>query len=196
METKNTVQKYKLAIERFITEKGHEPTALDFDSTDYLPSARTIQRKYGGLPKFRSQLGLNTMDFTKGSVRAKKAKQSMDDCLIDETELYKLLVKKYGVKNVSTPARIFANCGMTADFRLDIGNTIYLIDVFKPNSTHSFKGCVAIKNKKYLKDEESMYTGYNIEFIYVCVNEDVMVPIKNKIPVMSLSSFKAKFTLE
>ena len=117
----------------------------------------------------------------------------MDDCLKDETELFIQLLEKYTRKNVSSPARIFQNRGFTADFRLDIDDTIYLIDLFKPNTTHSFKGCVYAKNKKYLLNEESLYVEGQVKFLYVCVNEDVMVEIDNPIPVMSLTDFKKKF---
>jgi len=51
---------------------------------------------------------------------------------------------------------------------------------------------VAAKNKKYLLDEERAYIT-PMKFLYVCVNEDVMVPVNNPIPVMSLREFKEKF---
>ncbi len=186
------IPKYKALVERFVAEKGYEPTAIDFDDTDYLPSSRTLQRKYGGLPRFRELVGLKTMDFTKGSARALKAKKSMDDSLVDETLLFIDLLKKYGEDKVSSPARIFANRGITSDFRLKVDGISYLIDVFKPNSIHSFKGCINIKNRKYLANEEIMY-DHPVKFLYVCVNEEVMVPINNPILVMSLTEFRKKF---
>lgn len=185
--------KYTKAVHRFIKENDREPTAIDFDTVGYLPSSRTLQRLYGGLPRFRKEVGLKINNFTKGKERTKKAKVSMDDCLKDETELFLDLLKKYTRKNVSSPARIFQGRGFTADIRLDIDDTIYLIDIFKPNSTHSFKGCVHAKNRKYLLDEESFYIEGDVKFLYVCVNDEVMVPINNPIPVMSLLEFRNKF---
>ena len=190
--------KYKESVQRFINENHREPTALDYDSVEYLPSSRTLQRNFGGLSKFRELIGLKTKNFTTGKARAKKAKQSMDDCLEDETRLFKLLQEKYSRKNVSSPVRIFSNRGYTADIRIDMDeeNTIYLVDIFKPNTVHSFKGCIRMKNRKYLLDEEISFTrdkGEKIQFLYVCVNEAVMVPVKNPIPVISLRQFEEKF---
>lgn len=186
------LEKYTKQVNEFIRINGHEPTAIDFDTNKDLPSSRTIQRSYGGLPKFRELLGLKIKDFTKGEHRSKKAKQSMDDCYKDETKLFLNLLKKYGEEKVSSPARVFLNNGVTADFRLITKEATYLIDVFKPNTIHSFRSCIHIKNKKYLVNEQSFYND-PIKFLYVCVNEDVFLPIKNEIEVISLSEFKKRF---
>ena len=188
-----TETSHKRAVDKFISIHKREPTAIDFDNTDYLPSARTIQRRYGGLKPFRLSVGLNTIDFTTGAARAVKAKLSTSQSMKDETKLFKALVSKYNIKNVSSPAKIFAYRGLTADIRLDIDNTTYLIDVFKPNTTHSFLGCVRIKNKKYLQEEHTLYPDRIIKFLYVCVNEEVMIPMKNPIPILSLEQFKKQF---
>lgn len=189
---KHQLPKYKAAVEKFITEKGYEPTAMDYDDTNYLPSSRTIQRKFGGLSKFRELAGLKTLDFTKGKERSNKATKSMNDCLEDETTLFIDLLKKYGEEKVSSPARIYAFKGHTADFRIIKGHTSYLVDVFKPNSVQSFKGCINIKNRKYLKEQQSFYTE-PVKFLYVCVNEEVMVPLKSEIEIISLKEFRKRF---
>lgn len=187
------IPRYKAAVEKFITINGYEPTSLDFDNTDYLPSARTIQRKYGGLPQFRQRIGLKTIDFSKDATRSLKAKQSMEDCFKDENALFQDLLKQYGEDKVSSPVRVFARRGYTADIKLTMDGFSYLIDIFKPNSTHSFKACIAAKNKKYLLDEEMSYQT-PIKFLYVCVNEDVMVPIPNNpIEILSIQQFREKF---
>ena len=185
-------EKHIEALKRFINEKEREPTAIDFDNTDYLPSARTIQRTYGGLRQFRLLNGMKTIDFTKGKMRAKKAAKSNSDSLKDETKLFIELLKKYGEEKVSSPVRIYADSGHTADFRIKKDGISYIVDVFKPNSSRSFKGCVNIKNRKYLQKKQSFYT-VPVKFLFVCVNEDVMVPLKNEIPVLSLSEFRKMF---
>ena len=53
-----TVERITEGINRFINEERREPTARDFDLSPYLPSARQIQRAYGGLPAFRKLINL------------------------------------------------------------------------------------------------------------------------------------------
>lgn len=43
----------KSGIDKFIEENGKMPTAADFDTTPYLPSARQVQRLHGGLAKIK-----------------------------------------------------------------------------------------------------------------------------------------------
>lgn len=179
-------------ILNFIAANGHEPTAIDFDNNESLPSARTIQRRFGGLPALRKELGLKTEDFTKGKARSKKAKASMTKSTTFETELFIELLNKYGHDRVSSPVRVFLNSGKTLDFKIEKDGIIYLIDVFYANSVESFKGCVAIKNRKYNVDAPSFYC-VPIQILLVSANDKVVVPTTSKIPVLSLSEFRAQF---
>lgn len=187
-----TLEQYKRDILQFIKDNGREPTAIDFDTEKTLPSARTIQRICGGLKNLRTDMGLNTKDFTKGLPRQKKAKKSMDDCIKEETELFIELLAKYGEDAVSSPTKVFLWRGITADFRFKHKNTTYIVDVFKPNTTHSFRGCVGHKNRKYDMSQESYFVD-PVEMLFVCLNEEVMVPIKNRIPVISIGEFRERF---
>jgi hypothetical protein len=189
--THKNFNKDKKAVEDFIKSNGYEPTAIDFDLTDYLPSARTIQRNYGGLPQFRALLGLKTSDFTKGKHRAGKALQAGKLCRQMESDLFRELLAKYD-QSVSSPAYVYVHTGHTVDYRLDTSEGTFLFDVFYPTTTHSFVGCVGIKNAKHSTDRESFYTERPQMFL-VCLNEDVMKPIKSAIPILSLSEFRSRF---
>lgn len=186
------LRKQKKDVERFIAENGREPVSLDFDTEKYMTSSRSIQRRLGGLVNLRNLLGLEVKDFTKGSERVKKAKVSMDDCQKDESDLFKQLLSVYTQKNVSSPTKVFLYRGVTADLRLDHEGVTYLIDIFKPNSKPSFLSCVRIKNKKYLQEGESFYIK-PVQFLYVCMNEEVMVQMDNPIPILSITEFKKRF---
>lgn len=66
-----TLEVIREGINRYKEENGRLPTAWDFDRCDYLPSARQIQRSLGGLEKLRTDLGLDELNYTKGSLRQK-----------------------------------------------------------------------------------------------------------------------------
>jgi len=64
-----TLDNVRNGLERFNKEHGHYPAAEEIDICPYLPSARQIQKKFGGLKKLRSVLGLNDLDYRTGSRR-------------------------------------------------------------------------------------------------------------------------------
>lgn len=184
----NKLDKHKAAVKDFIETKGFEPTALDFDSSNLLPTARTIQRTYGGLRQFRLLAGLKTVDFTTGQARTKKAKKAMKLSGEMETVIFQRLLDNLGSKRVSSPARVFLNNGKTVDFKIELNDKILLVDVFYPTTKPSFIGCVNIKNKKYSSKEESFYQ-YPYEIILVCLNKEVMVNTNSKLRVLNEDEF-------
>jgi hypothetical protein len=46
-----SIEELRNGFEHFYQENGHYPTAPEIDRCKYLPSARQIQRNFGGLPK-------------------------------------------------------------------------------------------------------------------------------------------------
>ena len=60
MKDEWTTERIKDGFERFRKENGRLPIASEIDSLEYLPSARQIQRKFGGLEKLR-ELKMNNM---------------------------------------------------------------------------------------------------------------------------------------
>lgn len=60
-------------MEKYYNEFGRYPTAHDIDLYPYLPSSRQIQRRFGGLPELRKQLGIQITDYTRGRTRSNKA---------------------------------------------------------------------------------------------------------------------------
>jgi len=187
-EHMDKLDKHKEMVQNFISTNGHEPTSLDFDKSPLLPTARTIQRLYGGLPQFRTLANLKTNDFTKGRIRAKRAKKSMSLSNDMETEIFKKLLSKHGSRKASSPAKLFLNSAKTVDFKVELDDKIYLFDVFYPTTQQSFSGCVNIKNKKYHSEEDSFYTE-PVEIILVCLNEKMIVPTNSKLKVISIKQF-------
>src|SRR5437870_8408763 len=60
-------------LNKFYSEFGRYPTALEIDTYEYLPTSRHIQRAFGGLVRLRSELGLEIADYTKGQTRSAMA---------------------------------------------------------------------------------------------------------------------------
>lgn len=62
-------------FQNYYESYGHYPSAHEIDAYDYLPSSRSIQRSYGGLPKLRKRLlPAAEHDYTRGPKRSAKAK--------------------------------------------------------------------------------------------------------------------------
>ena len=68
-----TLEKVKEGFDKFFKEYGRYPTSNEVDDFDYLPSARQIQRIWGGLVPLRKQLGLSVESYGRGSSRSKMA---------------------------------------------------------------------------------------------------------------------------
>ncbi|MGD0855520.1 MAG: hypothetical protein ABSA18_06910 [Dehalococcoidia bacterium] len=58
----------KEGFERFFTENGHYPSALEIDSCPYLCTSRQIQRKFGGLPKLKMSFGIQESNYSVGFI--------------------------------------------------------------------------------------------------------------------------------
>jgi len=65
----------KAGLEHFYKEHGHYPTATEVDAYRYLPSARSIERSFGGLIEVRKKLGLgDNHDFRTGEHSSNRAR--------------------------------------------------------------------------------------------------------------------------
>jgi len=120
----------KAGIERFVTEEAKIPTAVDFDSVDYLPSARQIQRAYGGMAGLRKTLGYEDLDFTKGDLRKEIALKAFTDGLVAEEEFERILISKFGEPFVHTQKRYAEGTKNRYDFFVYAQNTYFGVDVF------------------------------------------------------------------
>ena len=62
------------------------PSAREIDAFEFLPSARSIQRSFGGLEKFRKGIGLEEglTNLTKGKIRSEKAQNTYSNAIKHE----------------------------------------------------------------------------------------------------------------
>lgn len=200
-------------IKRFIEENGHEPTAQEIDKCDYLPSARQIQRKSGGLQTLRKKMGLSTIDHTSGATRIKKVKEINERSNAYEAKVINdLFTKHHDSKNFSkTITRQFAyqqwlpdegyykniSCDVAIDDR--VKNHMTLIDFFYPSDMASFGGCIRAKLAKLRKHPVSLYNcTYTV--LFVCMNEDITAEDMAKVPsanreieTITIQEFKKRY---
>ncbi len=60
------IEEIKNGFERFLKENQRYPSAVEIDARNYLPIARQLQRRFGGVPEFRKLIGLEDLHFGKG----------------------------------------------------------------------------------------------------------------------------------
>lgn len=143
-----TREKLKIAFDRYIAEYGRLPTAPEVDQTDYLPSARQIQRSFGGLKKLREALGYEDTDFGSGSHRSNLATRGNLKASVAERELQLQLADIFGEPYVHSE-KYYGKGRNRADFIVYTRTVIFGIDVFTTETKHDLQKNVAIKIDKY-----------------------------------------------
>lgn len=142
----------RAGLERFKMEHGRYPHAREFDAVDYLPTARQIQRKYGGLPALRTTLKLEgVVNFTKGQTRSATAKESFLRSYAYEELFYDFLISIIPEEFVHEQKRIRpsnVNCDFFIYNKANRASSI-VIDVFYAETLFNLGGIVNIKKKRY-----------------------------------------------
>lgn len=129
-EVKWTIETIELGINRFVDERGHLPTAWDFDRSSYLPSARQIQRAYGGLEQLRKKLGINETNYTKGVLRRTRSLEGSMRGTKAEDDLEILLIDRFGEPFVHTQKRYYKEHRHRYDFFIYYKDGYLGVDVF------------------------------------------------------------------
>lgn len=200
---------YKKMVCLFHDRHKRYPTAIDFTHENLLPYSRHIQRKYGGLKKFRESMNLTTTDYSSGKTRSEQARRLNIRAKKYEQELFLLIYKKFHNTNkniiVNREPLISGHNPDTNSFgyrHADVSitdfsktpNNIHYIDFFYATSPHSLFGCVNIKNKKIkglVPLEDIVYVSVNPDF----TTEDIskMKLPKNSPRVLSYEEFITEY---
>ncbi len=144
-----TEESLKIAFDRYIAEHGRLPTAPEVDKTDYLPSTRQIQRRFGGLKELRAALGYEDTDFGSGTHRSNIAAQGNLRASEAERELQHQLASIFGEPYVHSE-KYYGSGRNRADFVVYTKDVIFGIDVFTTESKRDLQKNVAIKIDKYI----------------------------------------------
>ena len=146
-------------IEQFILENDRTPTAGDFDEIVYLPSARQVQRSYGGIIKLREKLGYLDTDFTKGELRKSIAIKSNVRGLAAEDYFEKILIDLFGEPYVHVQKRYYKNSKNRYDFFVYAKNRVIAIDIFTTDRPSYIEKNIRHKISRYkdLPNEVNVY---------------------------------------
>lgn len=160
-------------VKRFITEHSRIPTATDFDSVDYLPTARQIQRLYGGMSGLRQTLGYGSLDFTKGKERTAIASKASLDGIAAEEYLEAILIAKFGEAFVHTQKRYSFGTKNRFDFFVYAKNICFGVDVFTTKRQEYIGTNVRHKMKKY-KDVQADIPIFFVVLGGIYSDEDIL----------------------
>lgn len=171
-----TLDNLKDGFQYFFDTNGHYPTAIEIDTFDYLPTSRTIQRRFGGLQELRKVLGLTILNFTAGEVRSESARKVGKRGFKIEKELEGILVAKFGKEFVHVE-HPFGSSKKRVDFFVYCPSGSFGVDVFYPASIYNMKTILNLKIKAYKDFSEDNYLVVGNPEI---TQEQIDLVIKNK----------------
>lgn len=153
----------------FYKEYQRFPTATEVDTYSYLPSARTIERSFGGLVALRKQLGLDTQpDFRSGKHSSERAYKIGQRAHKVERMVYDYLISIFGVEFVHREFLFSLDRRTRADFFIYDQNKGFCVDVFYPSDKRNLTNCLNSKQRKY---QTNIMRQYPI--IFLQMNEDI-----------------------
>lgn len=175
-----TVENIRLAMERYKAEYGTYPGTRDFDTCEYLPTARQIQRRFGGVPKFKQLLDLDgDYNLTTGPVRAAVASNAFKRSYEYEEAFYLALIQQIPEEQVHEQKRIRpgnVNCDFFIYNRSDKARSV-VIDVFYAQNLFNMTGIINIKLKRY---SSLLYRTFFVSIGNGITQEDIERLVANK----------------
>ena len=136
---------------------GHYPNALEVDHFSYLPSARSIQRSFGGLESLRKQLGLLDTHFGKGKYRSAIASRVNPRGRKAERDLEKLLKNHFGEMFVHTEYFASDENKCRLDFFIYSPDGNFGVDIFYPDSLYTCVHNINVKQRNYKLCKERIF---------------------------------------
>lgn len=144
------IKDLKSGFEKFYAVYGHYPTSREIDAFEFLPSARSIQRRFDGLVRVRERLGLDTsFDLRTGEHSSKRAKRINARAHTLEKKVYDYLVNKFGIEFVHREHFFTDDRRTRTDFFIYCKNENFSVDVFFPHDRYNFIGCLNSKMRTY-----------------------------------------------
>jgi hypothetical protein len=154
----------KEGLERFMKENGHMPTGPEIESCSYLPSARQLQRKFGGVKKVRAALGYEDTDFGRGSFRTQSSTKTTKRGTRAERDLEKYLIRHFGEIYVHTEKR-YGLKGQRVDFVVFSPDGNLGIELFCTETRRDMAKNINVKVDKYLDFPK------NLQLFFVVAND-------------------------
>jgi len=187
-ENKNTTKQKKWTIEDLKDGLKHYhelnkryPTAREVDESEFLPSARSIQRRFGGLVELRKTIGLNgSIDFRKGEYSSDRAKKINERASVVEKQVHEYLINLFGVEFVHREFFFTDDKRTRTDFFIYCKNGNFSVDVFFAQDRHSFIGCLNSKMRTYSSIEMLQYPVIFLHMNSKISSEEIESILKNK----------------
>jgi hypothetical protein len=139
------------SFEMFKQDHGRYPNSYEIVTGNkyVFPSAKTLDRRFGGVKKVRELLGLEITNYTAGEHRSKMLKETLlPRAQESEGEFYKKLLKIVPKTSIHQQESYSFNIKVLSDFILDLPKSRIGVDVFYANSYRSMSGCVSAKERK------------------------------------------------
>lgn len=160
-----SIEEIKSGIDRFYKENKRYPTAPDIDSCPYLPSARQIQRNFGGLEKLRKNLGYKDIHFGKGKFRSVIASRGNKIGFQKERELEKILIDLFGEPFVHIEKPLDSIGRQRLDFFIYTKKENFGVDVFYSKTKKDIQKNINIKLNNYKRERD-------LKIYFVLANDD------------------------
>jgi hypothetical protein len=166
---------------KFFKQHGYYPTATEVDTCEYLPAARTIERRFGGLVAFRKDLHIGSQtDFRFGEHSSKRALTINTRAHKVEKEVYEYLVKRFGTQFVHREYFFTDDKRTRADFFVFDTAKGFCVDVFFALSFRNVSGCLNSKLGKYQSEYMRHYPVIFLQMNAEIVQEKLDLLVQHK----------------
>lgn len=195
-----TLSKVRSGVNTFYNKHNRYPVSRDFDLDPNLPSARHVQRIFGGLVELRKKLKIiSEKDFSKGthsSIRAQKIKK--DSRATHKTLLSILENAPEGLLIEQKVPITNGRCSL--DFRLSNKGSVCVVEAVNPKDDRTLVECIANKLRKIeriKKEPEKVFIvvmnkKINQEKIEVMEKRKTEPLNRKVVEILSLDSFKER----
>ena len=165
-----TLEELSEGLAEFYKKNNRYPTAPEVDTYLYLPSARSIERRFGGLVALRQKLKLASQaDFRSGKHSSERAYLINNRAHKTENTVYEFLIKKFGKEFVHREYFFIDDKRTRADFFIYDQEQGFCVDVFYPASRRNLSGCLNSKLNKYQSERMKQYP-----VIFLQMNEEIL----------------------
>ena len=144
------IEEVEAGLKHFFEEHQRYPTSTEIDKCAYLPSAKSIQRSFGGLVLTRKNLNLEkNCDFRTGEYSSQRCITINKRNNIIEKNVYDFLINHYGRPFVHREYLFMDDRRTRADFFVYDSKNGFCVDVFYSNDKRNLLGCLNDKLNKY-----------------------------------------------
>jgi hypothetical protein len=163
------LEELSAGLEKFYEENGRYPTAPEVDVYPYLPSARSIERRFGGMIGLRQTLNLDSQtDFRRGKHSSDRAHLINARAHKTEQKVYEYLIGKFGREFVHREYFFLDDKRTRADFFVYDRQGGFCLDVFYPANRRNVSGCLNSKLNKYNSEQMKKYP-----VIFLQMNDEI-----------------------